>query len=154
MDKVTCRVSPSLRNVKFSFVTDSSREYILFISLFWLSALTSFKCQQGSLLPLACLLTHPGWAGQNRDLQGHSLTLRDVPGPSRRCREVSRQASQVVQSTRASFPTEPVLKTPYSRNRGVLPRKNVWLVGRRELCLMRESSSSVAGLAQCPALCS
>lgn len=125
MDTFTSRVSPGLRNMAFSSVTDSSRDSafpssVCFGSQPWLS----LNVSRAPSHP-ACLLTHPGWAGQGRHLQGQSLTLGDAPGPSRRCREVRAGGSE----SKASVPTEPALKTPYSRNRGALPRagKTVWL---------------------------
>lgn len=102
----------SLRNMGFSFVTDSSGDSAFPSSI-------CFGSQPGLSLNISrvlsypvCLMTHPEWAGSGRHLPGQSLTLGDAPaflGDAGRSEQTG---------------LCPALMTPYA-----LPRagQNVWL---------------------------
>lgn len=145
--------------MEFSFDDRFSwRQCIPLVHLFWLPALAFSECQQGSFFPVY-LLTHSGWAGRRRHLQGQSLTLDEsAPGLSRRCREV--EADQLPTWFRVQG-----LLSPLNLCRRLLihvlevscPRLEKMCGCTRELVgavpYVRELQS-VVRLAQHPALCS
>lgn len=148
-----------LEGYELSFLTDSPADSAFpssvgFGSQPWLSQKVST-----ALSSPACLLTHPGWAGQRRRVRSSSSD--PTPGEALAFLGDAGRWEQagfhMLQVPRASVPTEPVLKIPYSRKTPAMPGagKGAWLglrcCGGWELCPMQ---GGFRGVAPTPGLCS